>query len=146
MIFIFLLLGHVSWVHDDMQPCTVLLVLRDFGKVQRPQLWEHADDGGSVVRDVFKGVAVEREAVHVRELLQNVEVGELSDFVPVQVDHFKCGEFEDVLGDGGDVIEAEVQPGDVFGILHHVQGHLVEAFCVHQVVVGQTDHVGVVAT
>ena len=42
------------------------------------------------------------------------------------------------------MIEWQVEPGDVLGALHQVQGQLVQAARVHQAVVGQPDHVAVV--
>ena len=85
----------------------------------------------------------------------------------MQVEHLECRKLEDVVGDGGDLVEAEpkqvgsvnnafinryswlvgipeVKPGNVFRELDHVQGHPVEAASVCQVVVSQSDHIGIV--
>lgn len=54
---------------------------------------------------------------------------------------FQCRKLQDVFGDGRDVVEAEVQPTNVLGVLDDVDGHLVETHRVHQVVVGQLQDV-----
>lgn len=146
-VAVLLLLGvAVARVDDYVELGAVLLVLRHLGEVQGFELGELCDHIRPVVGVVLQRVAVQGQTVQVGQLLQDVQVCELTDLVAVQVDHLERRELQDVLGDDGDVVEAEVQPGDVLGILDHVQGHLVETLGVHQVVVGQPDDVGVVAT
>ena len=58
---------------------------------------------------------------------------------------FAANSLQNIVGDLLDVIEGEVEPGDVLGALHQVEGELVQAVRVHQVVVGQPDHVAVVS-
>ena len=45
----------------------------------------------------------------------------------------------------GNVIEAEIQPGDVLWVFHDIERHLVEALGVDEVVVGEADHIGIVS-
>ena len=58
---------------------------------------------------------------------------------------FAANSLQNIVGDLLDVIEGEVEPCDVLGALHQVEGELVQAVRVHQVVVGQPDHVAVVS-
>ena len=91
-------------VDDDLQPGLVLLVLGHLGEVEALEAGEHGDDGAAVVGVVLDGVAVEREAIEVRESLEALEVGKVADLVSVQVDHLEGGELEDVVRDARHVL------------------------------------------
>ena len=118
------MLLHVVVVDDDVKPGRVLLVFRDLGEVERPQLRKHADHGGPVVRLVLDRVPVKGQAVEVGQLLELADVCEPLDLVAVQVKHLECLELQDVVAHLGDVVEAQVEPSDVFGKLNHVESHL----------------------
>jgi hypothetical protein len=118
------MLFHVVVVDDDVKPGRVLLVFRDLGKVERPQLRKHADHGGPVVRLVLNRVPVKGQAVEVGQLLELADVCEPLDLVAVQVKHLEGLELQDVVAHLGDVVKAQVEPSDVFGKLNHVKGHL----------------------
>jgi len=68
----------------------------------------------------------------------------MRDLVPMEIKHFQIRELKDVIGDLLNVVEREIEPGDLLRCFHEVQGELVEAARVHQAVVRQSDHVAVV--
>ncbi len=69
---------------------------------------------------VLDGVTVQGQAVQVGQLLELGDVGEPLDLVAVQVKHLQSLELEDVVADLGDVVEAQVEPSNVFRKLHDV--------------------------
>jgi len=73
---------------------------------------------------ILDGVAMERQAVEVGQLLELGDVGEPLDLVAVKVEHLQGLELEDVVTDLGDVVEAEVEPSNVFRKFHDVERHL----------------------
>ena len=81
------MLLNIVVVYNDVKSSTVLLVFGDLGKVQRPQLREHDDHRGPVVRLVLDGVTVQGQAVQVRQLTQLADVSESLDLIAVKVEH-----------------------------------------------------------
>ena len=66
---------------------------------------------------------MQSQAVEIWQLLQFLDIGKSADFVSVQIDHFQGRKFEYVIADRCDVIEAQVEPGNIFGELDNVKSH-----------------------
>ena len=76
-------------VDDDVKPGAVLFVVGDLGEVEGPQLGKHDDHRRPVVGLVLDGVAVQGQAVEVRQLPQLADISEPLDLVPVKVEHLQ---------------------------------------------------------
>jgi len=114
----------------------VLFSLSDFGKVQGLQLRKHAYDARPVIGIILNGIPMQSQAIEIWQLLQFLDIGKSADFVSVQIDHFQGRKFEYVIADRCDVIEAQVEPGNIFGELDNVKSHFIQSRCVNQVIVG----------
>ncbi len=53
-------------VHNDVKTGSIFFIFGNFCKIKRPQLWKHANDGGSIMGQIFNGISVQSQTVQVR--------------------------------------------------------------------------------
>ena len=67
---------------------------------------------------------MQSQAVQVWQLLELTDVCKPVDLVAVKVEHFERLELQNVVTHFGDIVKAEIKPGDILRKFNDVQRHL----------------------